>query len=165
MPPEYRPARPLTDNLTAARDFFNRVDGRASPAGRVRLDPGQAARFCPSASSVGGLPGPDRPGRMDTERVGRDRHLWVRPAETGLGRGPPTGGPPRSGGFGGAVLLPCLFSFSWVNARAALPCPKAPVGTAKRRLQAQQKSACRYSRNSKRRPKAQQKSACRYSRP
>ena len=82
----------------------------------------------------------------------------------GPGRGPPTGGPLRSGGFGGAALLPCLFSFSWVNARAARPCPKAPPGTAKRRLQAQQKSACRYSRNSKRRLQAQQKSACRYSR-
>ena len=70
-----------------------------------------------------------------------------------------------SGGLGGAALLPWLFSFSWVNARVALPCPKARVSTAKRRLQAQQKSAWRYSRNSKRRLKAQQKSACKHSRP
>ena len=149
----------------AAGDFSAKSpDGRASPAGRVRLDPGQAARFCSSASSVGGLPGPDRPGRTDTERAGRGPRSRVRPAETGrdVGRrraarqGREDSGEPCSPRVCSFVLC--------VNARAVRPCPKAPGGTAKRRVQAQQKSAWRYSKNLKRRLKAQQKSAYRYSR-
>ena len=175
MLPEYRPARHLTDSPSAAGDFFSPKSGdRARPAeartsgsgtgGRVRsgasgpvLPVGQLCRRSAGAGSLSG--------RIDTERAGHGCHLWVRLSER-AGMWAAGGRPAKVGRIRGSRAPPVSLNLVLcVNARAALPCPKAPAGTAKRRLQAQQKSAHRYSRNSKRRLKAQQKSACKHSRP
>ena len=167
MLPEYRPARHLTDSPSAAGDFFSPKSGdRARPAeartsgsgtgGRVRsgasgpvLPVGQLCRRSAGAGSL--------PGRIDTERAGHGCHLWVRLSER-AGMWAAGGRPAKVGRIRGSRAPPVSLNLVLcVNARAALPCPKAPAGTAKRRLKAQQKSAHRYSRNSKRRLKAQQK--------
>ena len=79
------------------------------------------------------------------------------------------------GGFGGAVLLPSCFRLVvlWVNARAALPCPKARVGTAKGAYKHSKKAragtarirkgAFKHSKKARAGTAGRSKSACRYS--
>ena len=123
----------------------------------------QPVRLCRSRTDLGVWP------RSSGDGAGHGRDLWVRPVfgrPRRSGMWAADGRPAKVGRIRGSRAPPVVVRLVvlCVNARAARPCAKAPGGTAKRRLQAQQKSAWRYSRNSKRRLKAQQKSAYRYSR-